>query len=133
MNRQQNRRLLPSLLLAGALLLGWGALAQPSSTRVVRGQVLDENNKAVENAIVRLKNLSTKKELSVVSDKEGRYQFNDVDMKVDHEIQAEWRQQKSRTRKVSQFDTRPKVTINLPLEAPKETTGKDKPKEEKKD
>ena len=121
MNHQQTTRLLVSFLLAASVLVGGGTLAQQSSTRRVLGQVLDENNKAVENAIVRLKNLSTKKELSVVSDKEGRYQFNDVDMKVDHEIQAEWRQQKSRTRKVSQFDTRPKVTINLPLEPPKET------------
>ncbi len=133
MNRQRKQRLLSSLLIAGILLLGSVALAQPSSTRTVRGQVLDENNKAVENAIVHLKNLSTKTELSVVTDKEGRYQFNSVDMKVDHEIQAEWRQQKSRARKVSQFDTRPKVTINLPLEPPKETTEKDKPKEDKKD
>lgn len=121
MNHQQNNKLLAPFLLVATVLVGGGALAQQSSTRRVLGQVLDENNKAVENAIVRLKNLSTKKELSVVSDKEGRYQFNDVDMKVDHEIQAEWRQQKSRTRKVSQFDTRPKVTINLPLEPPKET------------
>ncbi|MGH9862376.1 MAG: carboxypeptidase-like regulatory domain-containing protein [Candidatus Acidiferrales bacterium] len=121
MNHQQTSRLLAPFLLATTVLVGWGALAQQSSTRTVRGQVLDENNKAVENAIVHLKNLSTKKELSVVSDKEGRYQFNDVDMKVDHEIQAEWRQQKSRARKISQFDTRPKVTINLPLEPPKET------------
>jgi len=126
-------------LLAGALalLLGGlavaGAQAQPDAKRLLRGQVLDEDGKLVENAIVHLKNLTTREQLSVVTDKEGRYRFNDVDKKNDYEIFAEWREQKSRTRKVSQFDTRAVVTINLPLEPLKQPAAKEGQKEEKQD
>ncbi|MGH9805296.1 MAG: carboxypeptidase-like regulatory domain-containing protein [Candidatus Acidiferrales bacterium] len=121
-------RILPVL----AALLALSAGAQQES-RLVRGQVLDENGKTVENAIVHLKNLNTKETLSVVTDKDGRYRFNEVDKKVDHEIHAEWRAQKSRTRKVSQFDTRDIVTINLPLEPPEDAGEKEKAGDEKKE
>jgi hypothetical protein len=49
-----------------------------------------------------------------------------VDKKVDYEIYAEWRAQKSRTRKVSQFDTRTIITINLPLEPPEDSGEEEK-------
>ena len=119
--------LLPVLAIVLAAL---SAGAQQES-RLVRGQVLSEAGKTVENAIVHLKNLNTKETLSVVTDKEGRYRFNDVDKKVDHEIYAEWRTQKSRTRKVSQFDTRAIVTINLSLEPAEDSGEKEKPGDEK--
>lgn len=114
-------------VLAGLLLAAPGQ-AQLDSKRIVRGQVLDQNDKAVATAVVHLKNISTKEQLSVATDKEGRYQFNDVDMKSDYEIYAERGEQKSRLRKISLFDTRPIVRINLQLEPEKD---KDKEKDKK--
>lgn len=113
-------------LLAGLLLAAPGQ-AQLDAKRIVRGQVLDQDDKAVATAIVHLKNNSSKDQLSVVTDKEGRYQFNDVDMKSDYEIYAELGGRKSRLRKISLFDTRPIVRINLQLEPEKD---KDKDKKE---
>jgi len=127
-------RAVPVRLLAvlAVLLAALTGVAQQEK-RLVRGQVLDEEGKAVENAIVHLKNLNNRAVLSVVTDKDGRYRFNDVDKKIDYEIFAEWREQKSRTRRISQFDTRDIVTINLPLEPAEESDEKDKPKDEKKE
>lgn len=127
-------RAVPVRLLAvlAVLLAALTGVAQQEK-RLVRGQVLDEEGKAVENAIVHLKNLNNRAVLSVVTDKDGRYRFNDVDKKIDYEILAEWREQKSRTRRISQFDTRDIVTINLPLEPAEESDEKDKPKDEKKE
>lgn len=108
-----------STLAAGvlcAVLLGW---AQQDSKRTVLGQVLDENDKAVASAIVHLKKVGNDDQWSVVTDKEGRYQFNDVDMKVDHQVYAEQGDRRSRTRTISQFDTRTRVVINLQLPPPK--------------
>jgi hypothetical protein len=116
--------------LLASLLLAATAQAQGGSKRVVRGQVLDANDKVVASAIVHLKNTSTKEVFSVATNQEGRYQFNDVDMKFDYEIYAEQGEQKSRLRKISQFDTRPIVRINLQLE-PEETEDEDEKKEEK--
>lgn len=122
----------PWLTVLAVLLAALTAIAQQEK-RMVRGQVLDTEGKAVENAIVHLKNLSTRAVLSVVTDKDGRYRFNGVDKNIDYEILAEWRKQKSRPRRISQFDTRDIVTINLPLEPAEEPDEKDKPKDEKKE
>jgi len=116
--------------LLASLLLAATAQAQAESKRVVRGQVLDPDEKVVATAIVHLKNTSTKELFSVATDKEGRYQFNDVSMKFDYEIYAERAEQKSRLRKISQFDTRPIVRIDLQLE-PEKNQNEDKKKDEK--
>ncbi len=112
-----------SLCVAVLVFCALVAAAQASSTRTVRGQVLDENEKPVERAVVHLTNLGTKKKLSVVTDKEGRYQFNDVSRKTDFEVVAELGERKSRTRKVSQFDSRALVFAHLKLEPPRKEEG----------
>lgn len=121
------RRLALAAMLAGLALSA--AAREPEVTkRVVRGQVLDAEGKAVATAIVHLKNLSTQSALSVVTDKEGRYRFNELDKKTDYEVFAEWQEQKSRPRKISQFDTRNLITLNLTLEPAKDSGEKDKAK-----
>jgi hypothetical protein len=114
MRSKQSRWLVLGVVLAG-LLVALTGHTQEDAQRVVRGQVLDENEKAVATAVVHLENTATKKRAGVATNSEGRYQFNDVDMKSDYEVYAEYQGQKSRTRKVSQFDTRKIVRINLRL------------------
>lgn len=104
--------------------------SQAASKRTILGQVLDENEKVVATAVVHLINLATKKQMSAVTDKEGRYQFNAVDPKVDLQLYAERGEQKSRVRTVSQFDARTRIVIDLKLEPAKkleEKKEKDKP------
>lgn len=125
MKRVRHRWLIAWLLLgAGLLLANQAAPAQETSGRVIRGQVLDEKGKPVATAIVHLKNLTSKEQWSVVTNKEGRYQFNDVDMKADYQLYAEWQEQKSRTRNLSQFDTRRQIFINLRLQPTKKSENK---------
>lgn len=100
--------------------------AQAQGTRIVQGQVLDENGKTVEGAIVRLKDKKSGKEISVTSKKEGRYQFNGISLKSDYRLYAIHEKKKSRERGVSSFDTRPLLRINLKLEPPKEEKKEDK-------
>lgn len=109
-----------ALCVLAALVFSLGALTQASGTRTVRGQVLDENEKPVERAVVHLTNLGTKKRLSVATDKEGRYQFSDLSRKNDFELVAEHGDRKSRPRKLSQFDARALVFVHLKLEPNKE-------------
>lgn len=117
------------LLTATLLLLSATGQAQAPSKRTVLGQVLDENDKVAPTAVVHLINLSTKEHLTAVTDKQGRYQFNAVDMKADFQIYAERGEQKSPTRRISQFDTRTRVVVNLKLEPAK----KSEENQEKKD
>ena len=115
----RSRARLAGLLLGVALLAGvFPAAAQQASKRLILGQVLDPKGKAAAAAIVTLKNSTTKEQLTVVTNKDGRYQFTALDMKEDYEIYAESGELKSRVRKVSQFDTRERIVINLTLEPP---------------
>ena len=107
-------------LLAVALLITVVAMAQTAAKRTVRGQVLDEKDKTVAGALVHLTNLSSKERMSVVTDKEGRYQFNEVSRKADFEGMAEFEGRKSRPRRLSQFDPRDIAVLNFKLEPPGE-------------
>ncbi len=114
----------PRTLLAALLLCALGAAAQPAAKRTVRGQVLDEKDKAVAGALVHLTNLSSKVRMSVVTDKEGRYQFNEVSRKFDFEATAEFEGRKARPRRLSQFDPRDIAVFNFKLEPPGENAEK---------
>ncbi len=85
---QQRQLLRPAVLVLVLALCGASAAAQ-GGTRVVKGQVLDENGKPVAGAVVRLKDKTTKKEVSMTTDKNGRYQFNGVKLRSDYRIHAE--------------------------------------------
>lgn len=115
--RPQPWKALGFLLGAGLFLVGWAGAgpAPAASERIIRGQVLDENDKVVATAVVHLINLSTKEQWSVVTDKEGRYQFNSVDSKADLQLYAEKGEQKSRVHTISQFDIRTRIVVNLKL------------------
>lgn len=113
------------LLLLPTLALPAAGRAASQDTRIVRGQVLDENGKAVKGAIVRMKEKKSGKETSVISGEEGRYQFNHVDMKTDYRIYALHEKKKSREKGVSSFDNRPLIRINLKLRPPKEEEKKE--------
>lgn len=116
-----------AVMVAATLLLsGLAVEAQQESTRIIRGQVLDAQGKIVARAIVYLINENTKDKWSVVTDKKGRYQFNDIKMNEDFKLYCEWREQQSRTRSISQFDTRAQVIVNLRLQPKKEQAKKEK-------
>ncbi len=115
---------LGAALLAVALLSILAVSAQTAGKRTVRGQVLDENNKTVAGAVVSLANLSTKVRSTMVTDKDGRYQFNDVAKKFDFEVTAEFEGKKARPRRLSQFDPRNITVFNFKLEPPAENTEK---------
>ncbi|MGH9788352.1 MAG: carboxypeptidase-like regulatory domain-containing protein [Candidatus Acidiferrales bacterium] len=127
------RRPVGACALLAVAVAFWAAplRAQESAARTVRGQVLDENERPVERALVHLTNLGTKKRLSVATDKEGRYQFNDVSRKGDFELVAELGERKSRTRKLSQFDSRSLVFVHLKLEPAKKKEEPDETTEKK--
>lgn len=127
---QQRQLLRPAVLVLALVLCGASAAAQ-GGTRVIKGQVLDENGKPVAGAVVRLKDKTTKKELSVTTDKNGRYQFNGVKLRSDYRIHAVKAKRRSRSRGISQMDTRTEIFMHLRLQPPKEPAEKKPSKEEK--
>ncbi len=127
---QQRQLLRPAVLVLALVLCGASAAAQ-GGTRVVKGQVLDENGKPVVGAVVRLKDKTTKKEVSVITNKNGRDRFNGVKLRSDYRIHAQKTKQRSRSRGISQMDTRTEIFMHLRLQPPKEPAEKNPSKEEK--
>jgi hypothetical protein len=112
-----------SLLFLSLLTVHALAFAQASKKetqlRTVRGMVSDKDEKAIENAVVFLKNSRTNTVISHFSDDQGNYRFTGLDPNVDYEVYAEFDGQKSASRTVSPLDSRKEITLNLKVDRKK--------------
>ena len=75
--------------------------------------VMDKSDKPVPEAIVYLKNTKTLGVKTYIAQKDGSYRFPELSPNIDYEVYAEKNGMKSKTKTLSQFDDRPKSTINL--------------------
>ncbi len=87
--------------------------------RTVSGVVIDKAETPIHNSVVFLKNLRTNVVLSHFSDAQGNYRFAGLDPNVDYEIHAEFEDQKSATRSVTQLDSRKEINLNLKIDRKK--------------
>jgi carboxypeptidase family protein len=81
----------------------------------VQGLVLDSADNPVAGAAVELKDVQTRKTIAIYSDSAGHYQFTDLDRDHDYEIRANFKHLASEVRKVSSFDNRNTIPMNLTL------------------
>jgi protocatechuate 3,4-dioxygenase beta subunit len=88
-------------------------------TRSVVGQVMDHDDAPLPDSIVYLKNVNTLAVRTFISDKDGNYQFHALSPNVDYELFAEYKGQRSPTRMLSAFDSRPRSIINLKIDTKK--------------
>lgn len=87
--------------------------------RTLRGAVLDKDENPVPASVVYLLNVRTQAVRTLYADDSGRYRFSGLDPNVDYEIHAETNSLTSSTRKVSSFDSRRDIEVNLKLTHPK--------------
>ena len=81
--------------------------------RNVTGQVMDRNDRPLENAIVYLQNSRTLAVKTFITDNTGAYRFHGLSPNTDYQVYAEYKGQKSDTKTVSAFDSRTNVTLHL--------------------
>ena len=106
--------------LAGAQIQFGGGVApekkeKPITSRNLSGQITDNNDNPISDAIVYLKDTKTLSIKSYVSQKDGSYRFNALSMNNDYEVYAQKNEKKSPTKKLSQFDSRGEPRINLKI------------------
>ena len=113
--------------LAAASLVLLGALAAPSliakekkTPRIVTGTVLDEADNPISGAAVVLTDLQTGKKSGTFTKEDGIYLFSDLQPTRDYEVQAAHKGQTSQVRKVSMFDNRNRIVLNLTIPPPKD-------------
>jgi len=84
--------------------------------RSVNGRVTSSEDAPLKDAIVYIKNVKTLTVKTYIADDQGKYQFNALLPSVDYEIFAESKGKKSDTKRLSSFDSRKDVTINLHID-----------------
>jgi hypothetical protein len=95
------------------------------TSRSLKGTVTDETGKPLEGALVILTNNNTKEKLNFFTKKDGRYQFADLSFTQDYEVVAQYKDELSAVRKMSQYDRRPSVVHVLAVN-PQSPSGKPK-------
>jgi hypothetical protein len=93
---------------------------EDANTRTLRGTVLDAAGNPVAQAVVQLKDSRTLQVLSFITKDDGEYHFASLKTDVEYEVKANHGGLTTDWKRVSIFDTRKIVIVNLKLEKGKE-------------
>lgn len=93
---------------------------KPPTTKTVRGQVLDANDNGLVGAAVEMTDLTTGKKTAIYADPGGHFVFSGLKPFDDYSFRATYKGKSSETRKVSSWDTRMQVVVNLHIPPPKD-------------
>lgn len=111
-----------ALMIAGGLSLhgaARGAVKDKQPTRrIVSGTVYDDAQNIIFGATVELKDTQTGKALDIYSQENGEYQYSDLRFDHDYTLQAMYKGASSEVRKISMFDTRWHLVMNLTVPKP---------------
>jgi hypothetical protein len=89
---------------------------EDANERSIQGVVTDANRAPVPKAIVQLKDTRTLQIRSFVTTVDGGYHFASLRMDTDYEVKASLGDQSTQTKRISTFESRKNVTVNLQME-----------------
>ena len=104
-----------------ALVSGFGLMAQDhkpnedANTRTLQGTVTDSANKAVEGAVVQLKDTKSLQIRSFYTQADGSFHFAGLSTNVDYEVKADYKGSETATKTLSVYDNRKAANIALKL------------------
>src|ERR1017187_2496635 len=117
MNR---KHVVKAVVAACALLLAISAAARASPDkkektvgRLLFGKVLDPQDNPLPDAIVYVTNTCTRAVKTYIVGPDGAYRFPALSTAIDYEVYAQYKDHKSDTKSVSQFDDRSQVYLDL--------------------
>lgn len=85
--------------------------------RLVTGKVMNRADQPLTDAVVYLTDTHTKAIKTYIVGPDGAFHFPGLSLNVDYEIYGLYKQRKSDTKTVSQFDNRKQVEVNLRIDA----------------
>jgi len=86
----------------------------------VSGVVSDASENPISGAVVTLTDLQNGKKMATYTGQSGAYQFSDLQITRDYEVQATYKGVASRVRKISTIDPRNRIVLNLRIPPPKD-------------
>jgi len=93
---------------------------KPPTTKTVRGQVLDASDNGIAGAAVEMTDLTTGTKTAIYAGTGGNFVFTGLKTFEDYQFRATYKGQSSETRKVSSWDIRMRMVVNLHIPPPKE-------------
>lgn len=93
---------------------------KPPTSKTVVGQVFDASGNGIPGAAVEMKDVTTGKTTAIYAGPEGRFTFTDLKLTEDYQFRAHYKGQSSEVRKVSSWDTRFNLVLNLHIPPPKD-------------
>ena len=115
-------------VLVGLMLAGTLAAAQlprpqfrevkerAPQTRTLTGFVSNEHGSPLNDSVVYLTNTRTMGVKTYIVGKDGLYRFPALSPNIDYQVYAQYKNQKSDTKTLSSFDSRPNAVINLRID-----------------
>ena len=94
----------------------FGPKDNPAPGRTLTGKVLDKRDNPLTDAVVYLVNTRTRAVKSYIVGPDGAYHYPELSPNVDYEVYAQYKNLKSDTKTVSQFDDRKQVNIILRID-----------------
>lgn len=92
------------------------------TSRTLTGKVVDDTGQPLEGALVTLTDVKAHQKTTIITKKDGRYNFEDLSFTLDYEVQAKFKDGSSPTRKLSQYDHTANVVRILEIESAPEST-----------
>jgi Carboxypeptidase regulatory-like domain len=89
-------------------------------SKTVVGQVFDAQDNAIAGAAVEMKNLTTGQTSATYAGPNGHFTFTDLKLTQDYQFQAHYKGHVSEMRKVSSWDERTHLVVNLHIPPPKD-------------
>lgn len=90
------------------------------TSRTLTGKVVDDTGQPLEGALVTLTDIKAHQKTTVITKKDGRYNFDDLSFTLDYEVQAKFKDGTSPARKLSQYDHTANVVRILEIASPPE-------------
>src|SRR5229473_1788527 len=118
-SHMKTARILLTGLLALTLLAALPSFAKDKDTtpgRLLTGKVLDKQDNPVSNAVVYVTDSRTRAVKTYIVGADGTYRFPALATNVDYEIYAQVNGKTSDTKRMSQFDDRKLVKIDLRID-----------------
>lgn len=111
---------LAALLSVAPGRVAWASGSSASTTKVpqlrtIEGVVCDDDGSPVQGAVVYLQDTKSLAVKSYLSDAQGEFHFRHLSMSLDYDVWAELNGKRSKTKSISQFNSKPDLSYRLTL------------------
>ncbi len=100
--------------------MAWGSGPAASTTKVphlrtIEGEVCRKDGTPIQGAVVYLQDTKSLAVKSYLSDDQGHFHFRQLSMSLDYDLWAELNGKRSKTKRISQFNSKPDLSYKLKL------------------